>query len=179
MSSSSLNDHRDHDNHDRYRSRLEEMLESLKQREESEKGKDKPPALPSRPTSRARPPTRPPPSNKFDISDSTNFTTTTATNTTSSSVERKADVKKRSRDVSFGVKKPKEAGPDESPYASLSVDFQQSVQDKDSNNHQPKAASPARSKPLPRFRESDLNDNLGYFIKKVYFLYSLFYYSCY
>ncbi|XP_074370056.1 myosin-2-like [Apium graveolens] len=164
MSSSSS---RDHDDNDHQRSRLEEMLESLKEREEIEKAKDKPPALPSRPTSRARPPSRPPPRNKFDnLSDSTNFTTTTTINTSTSSVNKKAEVKKGSRDATFGGKKPKEACPDESPYASLSlehVDFQQSVQPKDSNNHLPTAARPS---PLPRFRESDLNDNLGYFIKK-------------
>lgn len=175
----SSNENRDHDDH--HRSRLEEMLESLKQREETEKAKDKPPALPSRPASRARPPSRPP-CNKFDISDSTNFTTTTTTNTSTSSVKNKVDVKKRSIDGSFGGKKPKEPCPDESPYASLSlerVNFQQSVQDKDSNNHHTTAASPARSSPLPRFRESDLNDNLGYFIKKVYLLYFFsFSYCC-
>ncbi|KAK1350220.1 Myosin-2 [Heracleum sosnowskyi] len=158
MSSSSNGNH---DHNDHHRSRLEEMLDSLRQREETGKAKDKPPALPSRPTSRARPPSRAP-RNKFDLSDSTIFTTT-------SSVKKKVEVKRRPRDGSFGGRKPKEAGPDESPYASLSlehVDFQQSVQDKNYNNHRPRAASPARSSPLPRIRESELNDNLGYFIKK-------------
>lgn len=167
MSSSSGGSH-NHDNH--HRSRLEEMLESLQQREETEKAKDLPPALPSRPTSRARPPSskqRPP--NKFDVSDSTTFTTTRT-----SRVKKKIEVKRRPRDGSFGGKKPKEAGPEESPYASLSlehVDFLQYVQDKDNNNHQhSRAASPAHSSPLPRLRESELNDNLGYFIKKVHIL---------
>ncbi|XP_017247595.1 myosin-2 [Daucus carota subsp. sativus] len=152
-------------NQDDQRSRLEEMLESLQQREESEKAKDLPPALPSRPTSRARRPSskHPPPRTKFDISDSTIFTTTPP----SRSVKKKVEVKRRPRDGSFGGKKPKEAGPDESPYVSLSlenIDFQQSVIDKDNNNPHPPTASHSSS--LPRFRESELNDNLGYFIKK-------------
>lgn len=173
--SSSSGGNRKHNHDDHHRSRLEEMLESLKQREETEKAKELPPALPSRPTSRARPPSskqRPP--NKFNISDSTIFTTTRT-----SRVKKKTEVKKRSRDGSFGGKKPKEAGPDESPYASLSlehVDFQQCVLDKDNNHHNhSRAASPAHSSPLPRFRESELNDNLGYFIKKVH----LVYHCCY
>lgn len=54
------------------RSRLEEMLDSLRQRdeEEEEKPKDSPPALPPRPASRARlPPARRSLPNNFKVSD--------------------------------------------------------------------------------------------------------------
>ncbi|KAL8127189.1 hypothetical protein AgCh_014199 [Apium graveolens] len=123
-----------------YRSSLEEMLDSLRRRDEEEKPKDLPPALPSRPTSKARRPSakRPLPT-KFE------------NNSEDLSCGKKYEVK-HSRSGSFGGKKLKEGGLDESPYVvSPALEDKQSV---------------SFSCSLPRFLNSDLNDNFDYFIKK-------------
>lgn len=136
------------------RSSLEEMLDSLKQRDEEEHPKDLPPALPSRPTSRARRPSAAKRSlaNNFSVPDSCNNV-------------KKRDIR-RSQGGSFGGRKPKEARPDESPYASVmlsDVNFEECVE----NDSKANADFVVKSSPLPKFRETELNDNLGYFIKKV------------
>lgn len=124
------------------RSSLEEMLDSLRQRDEEERPKDLPPALPARPTSKARRPSakRPLPT-KFE------------NNSEDLSCGGKRQEVKHSRTGSFGGKKLKEGDGDESPYeVSPALVDKQSV---------------ASSSLLPRFLNSDLNDNFGYFIKKV------------
>ncbi|KAL1823383.1 hypothetical protein ACET3Z_010161 [Daucus carota] len=123
------------------RSSLEEMLDSLRQRDEEERPKDLPPALPARPTSKARRPSakRPLPT-KFE------------NNSEDLSCGGKRQEVKHSRTGSFGGKKLKEGDGDESPYeVSPALVDKQSV---------------ASSSLLPRFLNSDLNDNFGYFIKK-------------
>nr|AAG49341.1 myosin subfamily VIII heavy chain [Petroselinum crispum] len=123
-----------------YRSSLEEMLDSLRRRDEEEKPRDLPPALPSRPTSKARRP-----STKRTLP--TNF----ENNSEDLSCGKKQEVK-HSRSGSFGGKKLKEGGLDESPYVvSPALEDKQSV---------------SSSASLPRFLNSDLNDNFDYFIKK-------------
>lgn len=137
------------------RSSLEEMLESLKERDEAEHPKDLPPALPSRPNSRARRPSVAKRSlpNLISVPDSSN------------KVKKKREYK-RSSGGSFGGKKPKEPRPDESPYASVTisdVNFEENLEngDKDSADFAVKSSS------FPKFKEPELNENLGYFIKKV------------
>ncbi|KAK1391717.1 Myosin-2 [Heracleum sosnowskyi] len=122
------------------RSSLEEMLDSLRRRDEGEKPKDLPPALPSRPTSKARRPSakRPLPT-KFE------------NNSEDLSCGKKQEVK-HSRSGSFGGKKLKEGKLDESPYV-----VSPALEDK---------KSVSSSSSLPRFLNSDLNDNFDYFIKK-------------
>lgn len=133
------------------RSSLEEMLDSLRRRDEEEKPKDLPPALPSRPTSKARRPSakRPLPT-KFE------------NNSEDLSCCKKQEVT-HSRSGSFGGKKLKEGGLDESPYVvSPALEDKQSV---------------SSSSSLPRFLNSDLNDNFDYFIKKVKLVF-MFNYMC-
>lgn len=125
------------------RSSLEEMLDSLRRRDEEEKPKDLPPALPARPTSKGRRP-----SAKRQLP--TKFENNSED---SSCVKKEKEEAKHSRSGSFGGKKLKEGHGDESPYAvSLALEDKQSV---------------SSSCSLPRFLNSDLNDNFGYFIKKV------------
>lgn len=136
------------------RSSLEEMLDNLKQRDEEEHPKDLPPALPSRPTSKARRPSVAKRSltDKFIVPD------------TSKNVKKREI--RRSLGGSFGGRKSKEARPDESPYASSmlsDVNFEECVE----HDNKANADFADESSPLPKFRDPELNDNLGYFIKKV------------
>lgn len=134
------------------RSSLEEMLDSLKQRDEEEHPKDLPPALPSRPTSKARRPSVAKRSltNKFSVP------------VTSKNLKKREI--RRSLGGSFGGRKSKEARPHESPYASVmlgDVNFEECVE------HDNKATAGFADGSSPLLREPELNDNLGYFIKKV------------
>uniref|UniRef100_A0A5B7A9V3 Putative myosin-2 n=1 Tax=Davidia involucrata TaxID=16924 RepID=A0A5B7A9V3_DAVIN len=138
------------------RSSLEEMLESLRRRDENEKPKDLPPALPARPTSKARLPSarRALPKN-FDVSNAIPAHTPNV-------ISKKEDIK-RSRGGSFGSKKTKGVPPGESPYvmASEEKNYEQRLEeigDVDST------AEPSVSE--PKFRESEWDDNVGYFINK-------------
>lgn len=144
----------------RTRSSLEEMLESLKQRDENEKPKDIPPALPTRPKSASR--TRPP---------SPKRTLPNNTKENRSVVElengRKEEVKGK-RGNMFGAKKGKEMIMEfsESPYVnsfSVEKEYRQRFWEKDGakldNNRLPYS--------LPKFREDEWNDNISYFIEKV------------
>ncbi|KAL6999437.1 hypothetical protein U1Q18_000599 [Sarracenia purpurea var. burkii] len=135
------------------RSSLEEMLDSIRQRDEEDKPKDLPPALPTRPTSRARLPAsrRHLPKN-FEVDISTDAPANSLNQSS-----KKGEV--RSRAGSFGGKKDREL-PGESPY--VMVLEEQQCQETDGVNL---AAEPLAS--LPRFRESEWDDNIGYFIKKV------------
>lgn len=135
------------------RSSLEEMLDSLRRRDEEEKPKDLPPALPARPTSKARRPSakRPLPTKFENISEES-----------SCGIKDKEEVK-HSRSGSFGGKKLKEGQVDESPYVvSPALEDKQSV---------------SSSFSLPRFLNSDLNDNFSYFIKKVKLIFFFFFFG--
>ncbi|KAK6131574.1 hypothetical protein DH2020_034685 [Rehmannia glutinosa] len=137
------------------RSSLEEMLDSLRQRDENEKPKDIPPALPARPkpTSRARLPSakRPLPTN-FEIGESE-----TAQSSSNCNV-------KKERRNSFGTKKVKEMEPGESPYLMAAPDDKgHSPKSEEKDNAKLANSSPGSS---ARFRESEWDDNVGYFINK-------------
>ncbi|KAM7495492.1 hypothetical protein LguiB_030101 [Lonicera macranthoides] len=140
------------------RSSLEEMLDSLRRRDENEgKSNDLPPALPSRPTSKARRPSakRSLPA-KFEVGDSKPESSTNC-------VGKKEEVVKTIRVNSFGAKKAKQMDSSESPYsmASGEKEFERRLEETGSANL---AHAPSSS---PRFRESEWNDNIGYFSKKL------------
>ncbi|KAK1391255.1 Myosin-2 [Heracleum sosnowskyi] len=134
------------------RSSLEEMLDSLKERDEKESPKDLPPALPARPTSKARRPS---------VAKRSLANIFSEPNTSKKVKKREI---KRTAGGSFGGMKSKEARLDESPYASVmlsDINFEEYVEPEKAN-----AGFAVKSSPLPKFREPELNDNLGYFIKK-------------
>ncbi|XP_047182059.1 myosin-2-like isoform X4 [Vigna umbellata] len=124
------------------RSSLEEMLESLRKRDEEERPKDLPPALPSRPQSRARlPPARRSLPHNFKV-DGDN------------------DQKGHKRKGSFGSKKVKLRV--ESPYAVISeekVSEQPSSPVPTANDSSTDCEAPPQSEELE-------DDNVAYFIKK-------------
>ncbi|KAF7112158.1 hypothetical protein RHSIM_RhsimUnG0258700 [Rhododendron simsii] len=133
------------------RSSLEEMLDSLRRRDDDDKPKDLPPALPSRPVSRARllPARRSLPKN---------FELDAAPATLVSQPSKKEEVK-GARIGSFGGKKDRDL-PGDSPYVE-EEDCEVRMEETDTADI---AAEPSAS--LPRFRESEWDDNIGYFIKK-------------
>lgn len=123
------------------RSSLEEMLDSLRRRDDEEKPKDLPPALPARPTSKARlPPARRSLPNSFKVDDKKG--------------------KGHKRKGSFGSKKMKMDV--ESPYIVQSEEkmIEQSSQDPVSTSDDSTASV------APPSRELE-DDNIAYFIKKV------------
>ncbi|CAK9160195.1 unnamed protein product [Ilex paraguariensis] len=140
------------------RSSLEEMLDNLRRRDE--KPKDLPPDLPSRPrpTSRARLPRakRSLPTN-FEIDDA-------EPPEGSAGCDSKREEVKRSRICSFGAEKFKEVLPSESPYAMTSEERKcgQRLEEQDGMT-----LTPASSGSLPRFQEPEVDDNVGYFSKKI------------
>ncbi|KVH99137.1 IQ motif, EF-hand binding site-containing protein [Cynara cardunculus var. scolymus] len=129
------------------RSSLEEMLDSLRRRDEAENQKDLPPALPSRPTSKARLPKRLLPA-KFDMEYVAPPDTTTS---------KKQDVKCISEGGSnFGRKKVKEAAAGgESPYTMTPV-----IEQRLAENGGASLATPSTSP------EAEWDDSIGYFVKK-------------
>lgn len=140
------------------RSSLEEMLDSLRQRDENDKPKDIPPALPSRPkaTSRARLPSlkRSLPSS-FEVDNEEH---------NSKDIRQEERGSKGSRGSSFGNKKVKEIQPGESPYvkATQVKECEQRVAKGDksqvfNSSHGSKS----------NLTESECDDNIAYFIKKV------------
>lgn len=133
------------------RSSLEEMLDSLRRRDDEDKPKDLPPALPSRPVSRARllPARKSLPKN---------FELDAAPATLVSQPSKKEEVK-GARIGSFGGKKDRDL-PGDSPYVE-EEDCEMRMEETDPADI---AAEPSAS--LPRFRESEWDDNIGYFIKK-------------
>ncbi|KAJ4981808.1 hypothetical protein NE237_032645 [Protea cynaroides] len=148
------------------RSSLEEMLESLRQREEQPK--DIPPALPTRPTSRARLPTarRSLPLN-FKVGDSANEY---LPNNSKEKEEkgrdrglRRGDRESASRRVSFGSKKMKFDRPLESPYGKKPGDeviYGEVIAETGSNHG-------VASSTLPQSpEEPQWGDNISYFLKK-------------
>ncbi|XP_055807191.1 myosin-2-like isoform X2 [Solanum dulcamara] len=136
-------------------SSLEEMLESLKQRDENEKPKDCPPALPSRPklASRTRPPspkrTMPNTPEKRDVE--------------LESCKREEEFKGKLGNV-FGAKKGKEVdSSSESPYVNSSAqkEYRHRFWENDGaklDNKLPYS--------LPKFCDDEWDDNMSYFIEK-------------
>lgn len=146
------------------RSSLEEMLDSLRRRDEEEKPKDLPPALPARPTSRGRlPPAR--------RSLPTNFKVDTDGGVPESLPSVKDETKRKEKDLgskrnSFGSKKVKREQTVESPYVSLPEETTIEL----TGNLDQAATVTAFSAALPsRVQDLDCDDNIGYFIKKVKF----------
>lgn len=138
------------------RSSLEEMLDSLRRRDDEDRPRDLPPALPARPVSRARllPARRSLPKNfEPDASPVTSV---------GQPCSKKEEVKalKGARIGSFGGKKDRDL-PVDSPYVEVE-DCEVRMEEADPASI---AAEPSVS--LPRFRESEWDDNIGYFIKKV------------
>ncbi|KAL0353718.1 UNVERIFIED_CONTAM: Myosin-2 [Sesamum angustifolium] len=141
------------------RSSLEEMLDSLRRRDENEKQKDVPPPLPARPrpTSRARLPSAKRP---LPTSSGIGESEKKAQSSLGCSVQNEDS--KGLRRKSFGTKKVKEMGPGESPYimaASPEMGPKQKSEEISKLANSPPAA-------VPRFRVSQGGDNLEYFIKK-------------
>ncbi|GFQ06239.1 myosin-2 [Phtheirospermum japonicum] len=137
------------------RSSLEEMLDSLQQRDENEKPKDIPPALPARP--KPTPRTRLPSAKRPLPTSPKTWELETAECST------KEDSKGMRRN-SFGAKKVKETEPMESPYLKAGSD-------KKGDNQKPEDKDDAKlafsfPQSLSKFRESDWDDNVGYFINK-------------
>ncbi|CAN4117724.1 unnamed protein product [Withania somnifera] len=136
-------------------SSLEEMLESLKQRDENEKPKDCPPALPIRPklASKTRPPSpkrampKTPEKRDAEIENG----------------KREEEVKGKRGNV-FGVKKAMEVdSSSESPYVNSSAQkrYRQRFWEKDGaklENRLPYS--------LAKFRQDECDDNISYFIEK-------------
>ncbi|XP_031407548.1 myosin-2 isoform X2 [Punica granatum] len=152
------------------RSSLEEMLDSLRRRDEAEKPKDLPPALPARPTSKARLPSsrqRSLPMNfKVENGNSNNpMNTNNQLDFTSSEVNKaKEDSKRKEKELgssrsSFGSKKMKKDPNVESPYG---ID----VDERKGGIGCHTVGSDADSGLAPRIKEPDWEDNIGYFIKK-------------
>ncbi|KAK4420685.1 Myosin-2 [Sesamum alatum] len=142
------------------RSSLEEMLESLRQRDESEAPKDVPPALPARPraSSRARLPS------PKRVLPTSSEVSESGSGESSLNCCAKEGERKEQRGNSFGAKRIKETEPGESPYvlaASANKGQDQRAEEKD--NAELSTLPPGS---LVRFRESEWDDNVGYFIKK-------------
>ncbi|MCD7464261.1 hypothetical protein HAX54_052361 [Datura stramonium] len=136
-------------------SSLEEMLESLRQRDENEKPKDCPPALPARPKLASR--TRPPSPKR------TMPNTPEKRDADLENGKREEEVKEKRGNV-FGAKKHKEMdSSSESPYVNSSAqkEYRQRFWEKDGaklDNRFPYS--------LPKFREDERDDNISYFIEK-------------
>ncbi|KAL3508613.1 hypothetical protein ACH5RR_028014 [Cinchona calisaya] len=150
------------------RSSLEEMLDSLRRRDEEEKPKDVPPALPARPkpTARARLPSakRPLPTS-FETGENNN-------NNNNDGADNLKALKKGFRGNnnntnSFGSKKAKAKEPSECPYVKVAEEGKEKECEEErlGKNDGANLAN-SRSASLPRFRESEWDDNIDYFIKK-------------
>ncbi|KAK4387036.1 Myosin-2 [Sesamum angolense] len=142
------------------RSSLEEMLESLRRRDENEAPKDMPPALPARPraSSRARLPSpkRVLPTSS-EVSDS-------GSGQSSLNCSVKEGERKEQRGNSFGAKRVKETELGESPYVlAASANKGQDQRSEEKDNAELSNLPPGS---LLRFRESEWDDNVGYFTKK-------------
>ena len=132
------------------RSSLEEMLDSLRRRDEEEKPKDLPPALPPRPTSKGRlPPARRSLPTNFKVGDE---------NRSPDCLPNGIEETKRKENDSgakgnrFASKKMRKDGNGESPYAALPEEIKTELK-----------GSSGRA----ALAETDGDDNIGYFIKKV------------
>lgn len=143
------------------RSSLEEMLDSLRRRDENEKPKDMPPALPARPklTSRARLP-----SSKRQLPTSFEAGETNEADMLTTVNKGEQSLKGYRGHSSFGSKKAKAKEPRESPY-----DMVTEKKECEERLEKEGGAKLANSQPVspPRFRETEWDDNIGYFIKTV------------
>lgn len=146
------------------KSSLEEMLESLRQKDECDRPRDMPPALPSRPNSRARLPSarRSLPA-KFNVcspmEDQNGSVTCTPAEETEA--ERKEEGKRKEKDLgvkrnSFGSKKMRTGHSSESPYGAEKEEEGVKI-------------TTAKVSPVENTEEHkpEWNDNVEYFIKKV------------
>lgn len=149
------------------RSSLEEMLDSLRRRDEVEKPKDLPPALPARPTSRARlPSARRSLPNNFRVSGDGGGGD--GGSAPPCEFNGKEEGKRKVSDLgfkrgSFGSKKMKKDQNVESPYAVESEESKNERTEGSDSDH----GSAAPSASPRKIRELDWDDNIGYFIKKV------------
>lgn len=146
------------------KSSLEEMLESLRQKDEcqQQQPRDIPPALPSRPNSRARLPSsrRSLPAN-FSVSSVTEDQNQNGSVASSRQPEPEGKPRKekdlRVKRKSFGSKKMRRTGPSsESPYAA----------ENEEDVKVAAAAAAAKFSPVEE-QKPEWNDNVDYFIKKV------------
>lgn len=153
------------------RSSLEEMLESLRRRDECERPKDLPPALPVRPTSRARlPSARKSLPTDFKVGEENGAKASIESGEKRSGLNGKEDGKRKEkewgakRNNSFGSKKSrKEQTVVDSPYdGGITLD-EEKVNEVLEVNEMKSAKS----------GEVEWEDNLGYFIKKVIFFFLL------
>ncbi|CAL5405777.1 unnamed protein product [Camellia sinensis] len=135
------------------------MLESLRRKDEDDKPRDLPPALPARPTSRAQ-------LSAARRSLPANFNVEIAMAAPMKSLNQSSKKRevKRPRVGSFGGKKDKEF-PGESPYVITVPEEKECEQSWEKIDTANLADEPSASP--PRFRESEWNDNVGYFIKKI------------
>ncbi|KAJ4976160.1 hypothetical protein NE237_001266 [Protea cynaroides] len=148
------------------RSSLEEMLESLRRTEE--RPKDIPPALPTRPTSRARLPTaRMSLPLNFKIGDSANEYLPNDSKEKEEKKKvrglRRGDRESGSKRLSFGSKKMVVDRPSESPYAKKPGDgenYREDTAGPDSNHAAALSALPESPEEL------EFEDNISYFLKK-------------
>lgn len=146
------------------RSSLEEMLDSLRRRDEDEKPKDLPPALPARPASRGRlPPAR--------RSLPTNFKVDSDGSVPESLPSPKEETKRRKNDLglkrnSFGSKKVKREQTVESPYVSPPEENKLELT---GGLDQAATVTPSYAALPSGVQDLDCDDNIRYFIKKVKF----------
>lgn len=146
------------------RSSLEEMLESLRRRDECERPKDLPPALPARPTSRARlPSARKSLPTDFKVGEENGAKASIESGEKTSGLNGKEDGKRKEkewgakRNNSFGSKKSrKEQTVVDSPYDGGMTLDEEKVNEVLEVNEMKSAKS----------GEVEWEDNLGYFIKK-------------
>ncbi|KAL0406847.1 UNVERIFIED_CONTAM: Myosin-2 [Sesamum latifolium] len=142
------------------RSSLEEMLESLRRRDEDEAPKDLPPALPARPraSSRARPP-----SPKRVLPTSSEVSESASGQSSLNCCVNEGE-RKEQRGNSFGAKRVRETELGESPYVlAASANKGQDQRSEEKDNLELSNLPPGS---LLRFRESEWDDNVGYFAKK-------------
>ncbi|XP_010268832.1 PREDICTED: myosin-2 [Nelumbo nucifera] len=155
------------------RSSLEEMLDSIRRRDEQPK--DVPPALPTRPNSKARlPSNRRSLLHNFKIGDGVTVNLPNGGKVDKGEKKGRAQKEERKRDGifteevkelgtesgSFGSKKMKVDSPAETPYGRRS----QEEENYESDNMDPSEAEPSTS--LPSTEESERGYNIGYVLKK-------------
>ncbi|KAK4804171.1 hypothetical protein SAY86_003988 [Trapa natans] len=155
------------------RSSLEEMLESLRRRDDAESPKDLPPALPARPTSRARLPSSRQRSlpmtsqvqngyknNNLNSNNELDFTLIEVTKANEDSKRKEKDF--ASSICSFGSKKSKKDPNLESPYRIGAEEVE-----KEGIRCSTKTIVPGSDSCLAfKIKEPEWEDNIGYFIKK-------------
>ncbi|XP_028061806.1 myosin-2 isoform X2 [Camellia sinensis] len=136
---------------------LEEMLDTLRRRDKEDRQEDSPPALPVRPISRARLP-----SARIILPANIDVIAGGESPANLSKQSSKKKEVKKARDCSFGSKKYREL-PDQSPYVTVAEEKEGEVRLEETN----RANLATEHLPsMPRFRESEWDDNIGYFIKK-------------